>query len=509
MCGFLFSLNNYASHGLQEFKLAFDSFSWRGPDNHQIITTTNGEAILGHHRLSILDPSESANQPMLLRDKKTYLLFNGEIYNHKDLRQRLNLSCKTNSDTETIGEAYLKVGEKVFELLDGMFAIVIYNSETKRWIASRDAFGIKPLYINRSGRSVIIGSEAPAIAKLTKKKPCRESIREWELIRRPLPGYSFFEGIEEVRPGTIIDSFGFEKKHWHWEPVSSGYSQKEFEFLLKNSILSHELSDCENVGLLSGGLDSALIAAISNDTETFYSVGLENNNEFEGARETANRVEKKLIEVTIAPNEIEELWKKLSKLKGEPISLPNEGLIYKVCSEMELQQKVVLTGEGADELLFGYDNIFRWGISPSSLNCDEFLSRYAYSKNFNSPRLEEYFHEQTRGKDKIEFLEDFFYQVHLPGLLRRMDFSSMAASKEARVPFVSKDLISYLYRKPSKIKINQKHSKIPIRKYAKALGLDGALQRKKIGFSAKLRPSDSRFNDYKNFQEIVIGALEW
>lgn len=509
MCGFLFGLNNQGKIKFNDFKSAFESFSWRGPDNHKILSLNDGGAFLGHHRLTIIEPNQNANQPMLLKDGKTYLLFNGEIYNHQEIRERLNLNCNTGSDTETIADAYLKVGDRVFEMLDGMFSIVLYNSESRKWIATRDAFGIKPLFIHRDHSSVIIGSEPAPIAKLSKSKISAESVREWELIRRPLPGFSFFEGVEEVKPGTIIDSSGHERKHWAWEPEGDHFSQEKFENLLAKSIRDHELSDCENVGLLSGGLDSAIIARVTERTNVFYSVGLENNNEFDGARDTASEICKPLKQVVLEPNELECLWRKLTKLRGEPLSLPNEGLIYKVCSAMEPQQKVVLTGEGADELLFGYDNIFRWAINAVDFNYDEFLFRYGYSENRKAPRLEQFFYDNLRAKKPIEFLEDFFYLVHLPGLLRRMDFASMAASKEARVPFVSKELISYLYRKPAEVKISNTESKIPVRDYARKLNLHGALSRKKIGFSAKIKKDSSRTGDYTQFQKTVMGALEW
>jgi asparagine synthase (glutamine-hydrolysing) len=227
------------------------------------------------------------------------------------------------------------------------------------------------------------------------------------------------------------------------------------------------------------------------------------------ANSAASEIDKELIKVSFTPNELEKEWIKLTRIRGEPISLPNEGLIHRVCTQMDADEKVVLTGEGADELLFGYDNIFRWAVSSRDINYESFMSRYGYSTSVYAPRLEQYFYDELKGKRPIDFLEDFFYRVHLPGLLRRMDFASMAASKEARVPFVSKKLISYIYRQPSSVKISNSESKIPIRKYAESLGLNSALRRKKIGFSAKLNSKTSREQDYRNFQDIVMGALEW
>ena len=134
---------------------------------------------------------------------------------------------------------------------------------------------------------------------------------------------------------------------------------------------------------------------------------------------------------------------------------------------MKSEEKVILTGEGADELLFGYDNIFWWAITNKNFDWQNFINRYWYSKTIKpTKRFVDYVDMEREGKSLIDFLEDFFYKFHLPGLLRRMDFASMAASKK-RVPFVDTKLIEYCYRLPSKFKINKSMSKIPIRNLQK------------------------------------------
>jgi len=287
------------------------------------------------------------------------------------------------------------------------------------------------------------------------------------------------------------------------------FSQERFEELLSDSIRKHELSNVENVSLLSAGLDSAVITAVSSVTRS-YSIGMPHNHEFEGAADTAAVLGRTLQKVTITPQELREAWVKLTRMRGEPLSLPNEGLIYSVCKEMAPMEKVVLTGEGADELLFGYDGIFRWSLTEPWRGLEDFLVRYGYAeKPVPTPRMIEYFDALRAGKNNVEFLEDLFYQLHLPGLLRRMDFSSMAASKEARVPFVSKALIQYMYRRPHQIKIVGEESKLPLRIFARHLGLHGALARKKIGFSAQIDEANTRYQEYDVFQNIVLGALSW
>jgi asparagine synthase (glutamine-hydrolysing) len=197
-------------------------------------------------------------------------------------------------------------------------------------------------------------------------------------------------------------------------------------------------------------------------------------------------------------------------MRGEPLSLPNEALIYLVSKSMQSDEKVILTGEGADELLFGYDSIFRYALSNTWVGAKDFLKKYGYSDTVKpSERLLDYVENMAIGKSYIDFLEDFFYVVHLPCLLRRMDFSSMVAGKEARVPFVSKSLVEYMYRSHWELKMDAFESKLPLRAFAKKLQLQGALTRGKIGFSADISGFENKYNNYAYFQKTVIEALKW
>lgn len=508
MCGFIFQKNTSSVVDQGQFDRQLQKINWRGPDVQRTMILDHGKIAMGHCRLSILDLHPRSDQPMVSACGRFYILLNGEIYNHQKLRKELSLECKTTSDTETVLCGYVKCGNGIFSQLDGMFSIVIYDSLNNNWVAARDAFGIKPLFISNKPDQVIISSESAVIAQLTDSRPCQESIAEWEVIRRPLPGYSFFENVYEILPGTILNSDGATEKHWHWAASKEDFDQKKFEEILNDSIVEHCLSDVKNVSLLSGGLDSALIAKLSN-AEISYTVGMPSNNEFEGAQETADSINKELKKISLTPEKLKDHWRFLTRLRGEPLGLPNEGLIYHVCKNMDENEKVVLTGEGADELLFGYDGIFRWCLNQEKVDTEEFLLKYGYSAEVRSKRLIAYVDNLKKDKSPIEFLEDFFFQVHLPGLLRRMDFSSMAASKEARVPFVSKKLIAYLYRQPVRYKINNAESKIPIRKYAEKLNLLGALERKKIGFSATLDKTKTKQQDYAEFRKIILEELAW
>lgn len=482
--------------------------AWRGPDAEGYCILSDGHVFLGHVRLAILDLEHRANQPMQSRCGRYYIIFNGEIYNHLHIRNKLSLKCRTNSDTETILEGYALIGEDIIQMLDGMFAFVIYDQNTKNWLCARDCFGIKPLYIYNSSNIDIICSESSIISWIINASIDEYSINEWRIARRPTPGYSFFKDINEVMPGFIYYHDNTKKNFYTLHSTKNEFSQEKFEELLMSSVKSHELSDVPVVGLLSGGLDSAIISALSSSNQ-FYTVGIDINNEFREAEETISFLGKKLTKVSITTEELIETWRYLVQLRREPLSVPNEALIYVVCKRMAPDEKVVLTGEGADELLFGYDRIYRWAIESAWISGEDFLLRYGYSNTIESQRLIEYIENTKEGKSLIDFIEDFFFEFHLPGLLRRMDFASMAASKEARVPFVSKSIIEYMYRRHHSIRIDSNESKKPLRRLAEKLNLNCILSRQKIGFSAQIRKLNDRREEYAFFQNIILEELGW
>ncbi|MCH8479582.1 MAG: asparagine synthase (glutamine-hydrolyzing) [Wenzhouxiangella sp.] len=508
MCGFLFATDKSGPVEQDKCAQLLERMSWRGPDAHQLVARRDGSTVLAHCRLAIVDPLARSDQPMRSRNGRYWIVFNGEIYNHIELRRQLALDCRTGSDTETILEAYAKVGEQAFELLDGMFALVIFDEWSGSWVAARDAFGIKPLFHSAKGDQVCIASEASVVATYFQHPVCEQSLAEWRLIRAPMPGYSFFQQVREVPPGTFLSSGGVSARFWEWPPGHHALDQERFEDALNSSVRAPELGDVSTVSLVSGGLDSSILTVLSS-VERAYSVGMPGNNEFQGAREATDRAGCELVPVNLSGNELEHSWHQLARLRGEPLSVPNEGLIHAVCKAMGPREKVVLTGEGADELLFGYDNIFRWMNDAASFCPRQFLLRYGYSEQEPTERLLDHVSELARDLTPIQFCEDFFLQIHLPILLRRMDFGSMSASREARVPFVCKKLVEQLYRLPAAIKLSADESKIPLRRFAKRLGLHGTLERAKIGFSARVDGVSGRHAEYRRFQELNMEALGW
>lgn len=510
MCGILFVKQvNPVEISERMFSNVLKRQAWRGPDKTNIVIEDGGRIIFGHNRLSIIDPNIRSTQPMRSFNCRYTLIFNGEIYNHMLLRKQIPFDFRTTSDTETFLEGFSHEGEAFINKLEGMFAFVIFDHIDKTWIAGRDPFGIKPLFKCQSQGVIAVGSEAASLARLMRKSPCEVALSEWEIIRRPVPGASFFKEIHEILPGTVIRSDCSVNRYWSRQASTEDFSTEQFDSILKESVKAHEISDVTNVSLLSGGLDSAIITAFSS-VKKAYTVGLNTNNEFIDAQETANTLERELVKVETKSSDLVTNWKFLAKLRGEPLSVPNEGLIYQACKSMGPEERVVLTGEGADEICFGYDNIYRWSMNNEWCGGLNFLNMYGYAPALNSSdRLLSQIEMMRSGKTITEFVEDFFLDIHLPGLLRRMDFASMAASKEVRVPFVCKKLINYMYRRPTKVRITKKESKLPLRKLAMHLGLHQIVDRKKIGFNSRLTGHSSRYEEYSYFQSIVREALGW
>lgn len=512
MCGILFAFDKKNNVSSNLFSEALSKQNWRGPDHLGLKFYKDGFYKLGHNRLTILDSSSEANMPM---ENDTYsIIYNGEIYNHIELRTKYNLNCKTHSDTETILEGYKKIGKSFLKDLRGMFSIIIFNKINNEWIVIRDHFGIKPLYCYSDENITIFASETITIRTLLLNQVTisNESISEWKSFRRPLPGKTFFNEIDEVLPGFFISSKGESELFLDFKEIPLNFqhlnfSNKKFESLLIESINIHQINDYKTVSLLSGGLDSSILLGLSK-VENAYTVGLKDNNEFLGAEDNASVLNRNLVKLNIDNYQLKAAWEDLITLRGEPLSLPNEGLIFLICKKMKKEEKVLLTGEGADELLFGYDKIFNWARSVDKFDLNEFIKLYSYNFDGLTSRFENYLNEMSENKKPIEFLEDFFINFHLPGLLRRMDFASMAASKEARVPFVDILLFRYMYRREYSWRYNNGKSKFPLHVIAKKLKLFGAMNRKKIGFSATVDNSD-RKNEYSSFQQFCLDKLNW
>jgi asparagine synthase (glutamine-hydrolysing) len=344
----------------------------RGPDDEGILV--RAQVGLAMRRLSIIDLA-GGHQPLCNEDGTTWIIFNGEIYNHVALRQRLikkGHRFSSRSDTETILHLYEELGSQCVAELRGMFAFAIWDSRTGRLFLARDRLGIKPLYYGVTPEALFFGSEIKVLLALP------EFAREFD--RTALPEYlafgylsgsqTFYKSIHKLMPGhwLEIDAEGQLRVEKYWDlTVSSAataydeqYCVKTYRDLLEKAVASHLMSDVPLGVFLSGGLDSSTVAALMSrirggPIETF-SVGYpeETSSELSHARVVAEHLHSNHHEVLLREQEFFEALPKLIWHEDEPITWPSSIALYFVAQLARKHVTVVLTGEGSDETLAGY-----------------------------------------------------------------------------------------------------------------------------------------------------------
>ena len=414
MCGILFISQKKPEISIENFKKTLKSQSWRGPDNTSYLSLFNNHILLGHNRLSILDTKSRSNQPMLSKDGRYAIIFNGEIYNYKEIIKKYNLKLNTSSDTEVILKGFIKIGKKILNEIDGMFSFLIYDKQKSKWLCARDRFGIKPLFIYQDKDKTVVGSEAGSIAKLLNLKVDTQSILEWKLLRSTTPQFTYFKKLHQFPKSCYKTDQSEFIPYYNLKKSKKKYNFNIMRKLINNSIKTHQMGDVKCTSLLSGGIDSSIVLSKAFKVKNCYSVGLKNNNEFILAKRISKKLKKKISLVKIKKKELISSWKYLTKLRGEPLSVPNEGLIYLVCRKMKKEHKIVLTGEGADEIFFGYDNIFRWALNQKSFNFKEFLEFYSYSNNIKpTQRFKKYVFRLKTKKKKLSILSKIFFMIFI------------------------------------------------------------------------------------------------
>lgn len=506
MCGFFLVLNikNYSDNKSINYDFAREcsqNISHRGPDKSNEFISANG-SFFSHHRLSIIDPSEYSSQPFISNNRKQIICFNGEVYNYKKLALEL-LDQNISGDTEVIAEIFSRYnGLHHLEKFDGMYAFCSYDLYKNDYFLIRDPIGIKPLYYKYFEDQLIVCSESYPISMWCGSKIDPLSEEEIRIFRRPTPGNSFFEGVNELLPGTYLTG-SYNSKPQRWKNSSfnisnENFSNKKIENLLIESIILNTVSDVPLSGFQSGGFDSTIVTNYANPSQ-LYSVGFKHDNEFEVVKKISKLANIPVSCLEINSYDFKEIAYEYLKIKREPISVPNEVLIYALCKHLGPKRKVFLTGEGADEIFFGYDRIFRWADKYGIIKSQEefiylFLHKYAYTEFEKIPyRIINYAFELIKNKKiAIDFVEDFFLNFHLPGLLMRADKSSMAAGKEARVPFCSKSLVDFMYRRPIGCRFNKKFSKIPLREILLKTKFSFVSKIPKIGFRTIMPNMDTK-----------------
>jgi asparagine synthase (glutamine-hydrolysing) len=517
-----------------------DSLAHRGPDGRgtaRYSSQAGDRVLLGHRRLAIIDPA-GGKQPMCDDTAGLALTFNGEIYNFRELRAELAAcGCKfaLDSDTEVLLRAYQHWGEKVVERLRGMFAFAIWDASRQQLFIARDRFGEKPL---------------KALLHLPQPRPQVNLSAVWDFLAyRYVPGpQTLLEGIRKLAPGTCAtwkDGRLTERRYWvapDREPAGGGRFAvggeivPEFLSRLDESVKMQMVSDVPFGAFLSGGLDSSTIVALMTRHNTHvktFSVGFGEGgySELEYANVVARHFGTQHHELIVGFDDIVENLPKLVGYRDAPVSEPSDIPIYMLAKEASKTVKMVLTGEGSDEILGGYPKHvferFAQGyqlmpgmirhnlIAPithslpygfrraktaiTNLNIEDWRERYVRwfgaldhreREELSVLRLNGYDHgndappfDSAPDSSTLRRMLYFDQTSWLPdNLLERGDRMTMAASIESRVPFLDHELAGYVSTLPDSYRVKGLKTKWILRQAGRSLIPDAILERKKVGF---------------------------
>ena len=554
MCGIagaIVSPNSEVTRATLERML--DAIAHRGPDGHGIeefFTRGGQRVLLGHRRLAIIDP-EGGHQPMLDTAAGLAITFNGEIYNFRELRDELKVYGYTfehHSDTEVLLRAYQHWGDKVVDKLRGMFAFAIWDAKNQRLYMARDRFGEKPLFLRREGESLSFASEIKALLQLPQARPGVNLSAVWDFLSyRYVPGpKTLFEGIRKLNPGTCATwekGKLTERRYWS-APDRESPSTKEPERDVVNTFLGRldeavkmqMVSDVPFGAFLSGGLDSSTIVALMtrhNSNVRTFSVGFGEGgySELGYANVVAKHFGTQHHELTVNFDDIVANLPKLVGYRDAPVSEPSDIPIYMLAREASKTVKMVLTGEGSDEILGGYPKHvyerFAQGyqllpgyirhnlIAPltqslpyefrraktavTNLNIEDWRERYVRGFGaLNHTEREQLTVLRMKASGEGDAAPPFDAAVDsttlrrilyfdqtswLPdNLLERGDRMTMAASIESRVPFLDHKLADYVSSLPDSYRVKGMKTKWILRQAGKSLIPDAILDRPKVGF---------------------------
>ena len=560
VCGFV-GFTNYIKDDGTILEKMMDRIVHRGPDSSG--KYVDGDIALGFRRLSIID-LEEGHQPMFNEDKSLVLVFNGEIYNFKDLREELLKSGHTflnHSDSEVLVHGYEEWGYELVSKLRGMFAFVIFDKRDNSVFAARDMFGIKPFYYTFMENSFIFGSEIKSFLDHPdfKKELNEDALGHYLSFQYSPTEETFFKNVYKLPPAhyfTFKD--GKMEKMRYWKPefkpedgVLEYYSDLT-DKTVRESVAAHKIADVEVGSFLSSGIDSSYIAEAANVDKTF-TVGFESPdgdryNEIHFAKDFADTIGVENISKVITP---EEYWGNFGKIQyhmDEPLADPAAIALYFVSKLASEHVKVVMSGEGADELFGGY-RIYQEPITLTVYDKLPFCIRRAVSKicehlpkihginylirrgktieerfigNANIFSLKERnailksniaqnavepkilcdkFYSEVKDKDTVTKMQYLDINMWLMGdILLKADKTSMANSLELRVPFLDKKVMEFASTIPLNCRVNTETTKLALRKAAEKTLPKRTATKDKLGFPVPIRvwlKEDEYYNTVK------------
>lgn len=544
MCGFTGFLDN-TSNKKEILNEMLDTIIHRGPD--QVGEFINDNIALGFRRLSIIGVNNGL-QPLFNEDNSLALVFNGEIYNYKELREELTNKghiFKTNTDSEVLIHCYEEYKENMVHKLRGMFAFVIYDISNKNIFAARDHFGIKPFYYYLSDdNGLIFGSEIKSFLKHPnfKKELNENALKPYLTFQYSVLEETFFKGVFKLQPGhflTFKNGNLSTTQYWdinfNQQDMSLSQSIDSIENIMHESIKLHKESEVPVGSFLSGGVDSSYITA-NLLPEKSFSVGFKQDrfNESNLAEELSNSLNIENIQKIITADECFENISDIQYYMDEPQSNPSSLPLYFLSELAREHVTVVLSGEGADEIFGGYEwytddkilkkykklpFIFRKSIANISKKLPQFKGRTTLIKGGSA--VEDYFigqalifeedeacnilnikyqnsksvkeitgpiYAKVKNQDDITKKQYLDLKLWLQGdILLKADKMSMAHSLELRVPFLDKEVMKVGESIPTIHKINNKTTKLALREAAINTLPEEWAKREKKGFPVPIR----------------------
>jgi len=478
MCGLLAIVN--PSQNRAHFQEALLAMKHRGPDYQGDLSVDN--MYMGHNRLSILDLNPRSNQPF--SSDNYHMIYNGELYNYKELISEQGLKVQTTSDTEVVLKMYQKYGANCLDYFNGMFSLVIYNGNNRDIFAARDRLGIKPLYYANTGDEWIFSSEIAPLQKLINSPFDEFGVRQYRKLRMTVKGYTIYKNIRMFPPAHYWLN-GKLVKYWDLNiETKEPPDDDELRSLIVDSVKLRKQSDVPVGRYLSGGLDSTILTYLLKPNDT-WTVGFNELNEFDWSDIANLRLNSSHHKIIVNKEQFIKTLKWMIHKRMEPLSVPNEVLIYLMTLEVKKKNTVVLSGEGADELFWGYDRIFRWANTSHNLDINEFDNHYCYGSNKDNEVID-YALENLPGRSVIDKIGYYFQIYHLHGLLRRVDNSTMLCSVEARVPFVDHRLVELLAGVPFEWRMGSS-VKEPLKRIFNDLIPTKIIDRPKVGFPVPLK----------------------
>ena len=535
-----------------------DIIKHRGPDSDGYYVDNN--IALGFRRLSIID-LDKGSQPIFNEDKDKVIVFNGEIYNYKEIREELKSKghkFSTNTDTEVILHGYEEYKEDILNKLRGMFAFVIYDIKEKSLFGARDFYGIKPFYYYYDNENFLFGSEIKSFlgSPNFKKELNKDMLSQYLTFQCSIGEDTFFKNTYKLLPGYyfIYKDKELEIKKYYEVKLEPNDDKSLDEWVsgirevIDNSVLAHKVSDVEVGSFLSSGVDSSLIAKLSSVDKTF-TVGYDNKkySEIDYAKEFSDKINVSNVSKKISKEEYFKEFSNVQYYMDEPLADASAVMLYFLSKTASKHVKVCLSGEGADEIFGGY-NIYHEPYSVSWYNKIPYFIRkcigilvypfrnytgfnflYRRSKkiedryignafifepndakkivnfNYGNKTYKDFtkpYYDKVSDLDvvtKMQYIDFNFWLIY--DILLKADKMSMANSLEVRVPYLDREVIEYASKLPSKYKIVGNETKYAFRKVAKEELADKVADKKKLGFPVPIREwlkEDDVYQEVKN-----------